>query len=179
MQINPRKKSLTKELFDSKPKSYQLPTLHHSWLDDAFDEIELLGFPLCSPFLLLKDELNSTLKAKDLRKHIGKTISIIGYKVSEKRTWTHKGDKMFFGTFIDMDGNWIDSVHFPDSAKAFPFIGNGCYLLEGKVVVEFDFLYIEVAKMKRLAVKNREDENGSRLKLNSNKVLNPMMGGIS
>ena len=179
MQINPRKKSLTKELFDSKPKSYQLPTLHHSWLDDAFDEIELLGFPLCSPFLLLKDELNSTLKAKDLRKHIGKTISIIGYKVSEKRTWTHKGDKMFFGTFIDMDGNWIDSVHFPDSAKAFPFIGNGCYLLEGKVVVEFDFLYIEVAKMKRLAVKNREDENGSRLKFNSNKVLNPMMGGIS
>ena len=71
------------------------------------------------------------------------------------------------------------SVANGQTAKAFPFIGNGCYLLEGKVVVEFDFLYIEVAKMKRLAVKNREDENGSRLKLNSNKVLNPMMGGIS
>ncbi|MFM2225465.1 MAG: hypothetical protein RJA07_1667 [Bacteroidota bacterium] len=157
MQINPQKKSATKELFDTKPKKYQLPKLHHTRLDDAFDEIELLGFALCSPFFLVKNKLPSTLKVNDLKNNIGKKVSIVGYLVATKRTQTHKGDKMFFGTFIDLDGNWIDTVHFPPAAKAYPFSGSGCYLLEGKVVVEFDFLYVEVNKMERLATKNRED----------------------
>ncbi|MEN9523909.1 MAG: hypothetical protein RL065_2286, partial [Bacteroidota bacterium] len=65
--INPQKKSPHKELFDIKPKQFQLPTLHHTWLDDAFDEIELLGFSLCSPFLMLKDELPSQTKSSDLK----------------------------------------------------------------------------------------------------------------
>ncbi|MEY2830665.1 MAG: hypothetical protein RIQ33_2523 [Bacteroidota bacterium] len=152
--INPKKKSPHKELFDIKPKQFQLPALQHTWLDDAFDEIELLGFPLCSSFMLLKDEIPTLLKASELKKCIGKIVSIVGYKIAEKRTWTSKGDKMSFGTFIDLDGEWIDTVHFPPSAKAFPFAGNGCYLLEGKVVMEFGFTYVDVKKMNRLASKS-------------------------
>ena len=158
MFINPQKKSPHKELFDIKPKQFQLPMLHHTWLDDAFDEIELLGFTLCSPFFLLKDEIQITTKAKDLKNEVEKKISIIGYLVATKRTYTAKGDKMFFGTFIDLDGKWIDTVHFPPSAKAYPFSGSGCYLLEGKVIEEFDFWYIEVLKMKRLPTKNKAEE---------------------
>ena len=45
------------------------------------------------------------------------------------------------------------------SSENSPFNGSGCYLLEGKVVVEFDFLYVEINKMERLATKNREDDN--------------------
>ena len=51
--INPLTKNRgTDELFDVKPKKYKLPELTNSWVDDAFDEIELLGFSLCSPFSL-------------------------------------------------------------------------------------------------------------------------------
>jgi hypothetical protein len=33
------------ELFDTEPKEYPLPKLKRNALEDAFDEIELLGFP--------------------------------------------------------------------------------------------------------------------------------------
>jgi DNA polymerase-3 subunit alpha len=63
---------------------------------------------------------------------------------------------MYFGTFTDLDGNWIDTVHFPPSAKQFPFTGPGCYLITGKVVNEYDFMSIEVSELKRLAMVDRE-----------------------
>src|SRR5689334_14266649 len=43
----------TVDLFDTEPKEYPLPVLQHNELENAFDEIELLGFPLCDPFRLL------------------------------------------------------------------------------------------------------------------------------
>ena len=63
---------------------------------------------------------------------------------------------MYFGTFLDTKGAWIDTVHFPDSARKFPFIGPGCYTLTGKVVEEYDFTTIEVEYMKRLDTVDRE-----------------------
>ncbi len=162
LQINPQKKPVGRELFAVVPKKYELPPLHHSALDNAFDEIELLGFALCSPFFLLKDKIPSALQAADLKKLIGKTISIVGYLVTTKPTRTHKGDKMYFGTFIDTAGHWIDTVHFPPSAKAFPFRGPGAYLLHGRVVLEFDFIYLDINKMERLVSKNRDDIDDKR-----------------
>jgi DNA polymerase-3 subunit alpha len=47
-------------------------------------------------------------------------------------------------------------VHFPPSAKQYPFIGNGCYLLKGKVTEEYGFISIEVMAMKRLKTIDRE-----------------------
>ena len=79
-------------LFEVKPKTWQLPELASNKLDDAFDEIELLGFPLCSPFEMLKDELSVMLTAKELKNHIGKTVSIVGYLVNIKNTsMQHRG----------------------------------------------------------------------------------------
>jgi DNA polymerase-3 subunit alpha len=148
----------SKELFDVKPKKYQLPELTNKWQDDAFDEIELLGFPLCSYFDLIQDKMPSHLTAKELPGLIGKMVEIVGYLVTTKNTRTSKGDRMYFGTFIDSEGNWIDSVHFPQSAKQFPFQGSGCYLLKGIVKEEFDFMYVEVSQMNRLATINLDDE---------------------
>jgi DNA polymerase III alpha subunit len=154
---NPKKKTNAKELFAYKPKQYKLPALVHTWLDDAYDEIELLGFPLCSTFLLLKEKSLPALVATDLVNLIGKEISIVGYLVTAKRTQTHTGEKMYFGTFLDTKGHWLDTVHFPPSVKAYPFKGSGSYLLTGQVVVEFDFLYIDVKAMQRLNNLNRDD----------------------
>jgi len=54
---------------------------------------------------------------------------------------------MNFGTFIDFEGQFIDTVHFPPVAAKYPFRGRGVYAITGKVVSEFGFLSIEVSKM--------------------------------
>jgi DNA polymerase-3 subunit alpha len=155
--INPlKKKDPVKELFEVAPKSWKLPELCDSWLDDAFDDQELFGFTLCSPFELLRDSPDSVMKAKALRENIGKTVSILGYLVTTKPTSTSRGERMCFGTFLDQNGFWIDTVHFPPSLKTSPFTGPGCYLLTGKVTEEYDFCTLEVSNMKRLPVVDRE-----------------------
>lgn len=139
-----------RELFDVGAKEFKLPPLYHHPHEDTFDEMELLGFPLCSPFSLLKEPPAIQLKSSDLIQHIGKTVSIIGYLIHIKNTPTSKGDKMQFGVFLDLDGHWLDTVHFPPVAKRFPFRGPGCYRITGKVVAEFEFVSIEVKEMERL-----------------------------
>lgn len=153
--IHPSKKVMQgAELFDVRPKKYKLPVLMDTWMDDAFDEIELLGFSLRSPFDLIRDELPSKLTTKELHLYIGKTVEIVGYLVNIKTTFTSKGERMYFGTFLDIEGKWIDTVHFPSSAQAYSFKGTGCYKLIGKVTEEFDFTSIEINEMHRLAVVN-------------------------
>jgi DNA polymerase-3 subunit alpha len=146
-----------KTLFAPKAKSFQLPELWKHHLEYAFDEIELLGFPLSSPFRLLSSELPSQLRACDLPQKIGQYVSIVGYLVHRKPTRTHTGKSMFFGTWLDLNGHWIDTVHFTESARQYPFRGPGCYLLCGKVVIEYDFISIEVNKMCRLKNQTLED----------------------
>ena len=119
--------------------------------------MELLGFPLCSPFQLIKNMPDENLVARNFKGKLNQEVIIIGYLAAVKSTQTAQGNKMYFGTFIDQEGEWIDTVHFPPSATAFPFRGQGCYILRGKVVIEFDFIYIDVKEMKRLTTVNREN----------------------
>jgi len=140
-----------------------LPALENTWQDDAYDEQELFGFTLCPPFKLLKELITNTTKSADLKKSVGKNIEIIGYLVNIKTTRTHNDQKMFFGTFLDLDGHWIDTVHFPPAASAHPFTGPGCYSIIGKVTEEFDFIYIDVSCQKLLPVINRDDDSGLRI----------------
>lgn len=156
--LQPTHKQVTqgKELFEKKVKRWQLPQLINTDIDEAFDAIELFGFPLCSPFALLKEPLTTTLVAADLKHYINKTVVITGYLITRKRTRTSKGDSMYFGTFIDTEGHWIDTVHFPPSIAQYPFTGPGCYVLKGKVIEEYDFICLEVSLMKRLDTVERD-----------------------
>ena len=155
--INPhQKREKMQELFEVAHKTWELPKLNANIFDEAFEEMELLGFSLCSPFDLLRDGLPLRLTAAELPQYINKNVNIIGYLVTVKHAITSKGERMHFGTFIDIEGRWIDTVHFPPSARQFPFTGPGCYLLSGKVTEEYDFLSIEVNEMKRLPVIDRE-----------------------
>ncbi len=158
MLINPLVKAAAGgSLFDITPQQYKLPELEHSWMDDAFDEIELLGFSLCSPFALLRQKPDHSLKARDLQTLAGQQVEITAYLVNVKNTRTSSGQRMLFGTFLDMDGHWLDTVHFPPSARAFPFSGPGCYLITGRVVNDLDFIYIDVQQQSRLAVISRDE----------------------
>jgi DNA polymerase-3 subunit alpha len=145
-------------LFNVAIKRWELPELPHDPREDAFDEMDLLGFPLCNPFELLAEHEEGTL-ARQLPDHLGRTVKMMGYLVTIKNTGTTTGKRMNFGTFIDSEGNFIDTVHFPQSAARYPFRGSGIYRLVGKVVEEFDFYSLEVSRMEKLRFVNLSDEH--------------------
>ena len=139
-----------RDLFREPRKTYKLPDLSQSALEDAFDQIELLGFPLEDPFSLLEEPPASMLLAADLKNRIGQQVCIYGYLVTRKDTSTVKGDRMAFGNFVDFRGEFIDTVHFPQVVKAYPFRGRGVYKIQGTVTEEFDCINVEVEKMERV-----------------------------
>jgi len=117
---------------------------------EIVDQIDILEFPLDSPFHLVKDQSIQGIRAAELKSYLGKTVQLIGYLVTVKYTRTIKGDVMNFGTFVDREGHWIDTVHFPPVVKKYPFKGRAIYLIEGKVTAEFDFYSVETTKCERL-----------------------------
>jgi DNA polymerase-3 subunit alpha len=75
---------------------------------------------------------------------------MLGVLVTIKYVRTIKKEIMHFGTFLDHTGEFFDTVHFPDIARAYPFKGRGVYLLLGRVVEEFGFPSVEVTRMAKL-----------------------------
>ena len=109
--------------------------------------MELLGFPLCNPFDLLKKEPETHVLGSEIIKCLGSKIKTYGYLIALKQSKTSKGERMCFGTFIDREGTIIDTVHFPELTRKYPFYGKGIYLLEGVVTEEFGYYTIEVSRM--------------------------------
>jgi DNA polymerase-3 subunit alpha len=167
---NAKKTKVENSLFEIRRPNFDLPVLDEHKYEDSYDEMDLLGFSLCSPFDLLKEELPSRLKAVEIDQFLGKQISIVGYLVTIKNTRTSKKTLMQFGTFVDFEGNWIDTVHFPPSVARFPFRGKGCYLLKGKVVEEFGYHTVEVGFMERLDYVNRDENNVPKKRPSKKKV---------
>lgn len=131
-------------------REYELPKLERSPFEDAFDEIELLSFPVsCTPFDLLQTKFRGDVMAKDLLKHHKKTVRMLAYLVSRKHVPTKMG-AMYFGTWIDAEGDFFDTAHFTGSLKEYPFQGGGCYLLLGSVEVDYHFPTITVTKMAKM-----------------------------
>ncbi|MBI9068421.1 MAG: DNA polymerase III subunit alpha [Salinivirgaceae bacterium] len=160
-----KKTAPTPTLFIRKIKNFSLPELYFHPLENAYDEIELLGFPVsCSSFQMIEKREYPKLVAADLRQLIGKKVEIVGNLVQIKRTRTSKGQTMSFGVFIDYNGYWIDTVQFPYTATQYPFRGGGCYLIKGKVMEEFGFISIEASELHRLPNINL-DEASTRLHL--------------
>ncbi|MBB5645755.1 DNA polymerase-3 subunit alpha [Pedobacter cryoconitis] len=149
-KVKPRNDS---ELFILEPKNYTLPELVNTNFEDAYHELELLGFPITlSMFDLLKTQYRGDLRTKELIKYLGQTVKMVGLYVCEKTVHTKNNKKMWFGTFLDADGNFFDTTHFPNSTPTYPFRGTGCYLILGKVVQEFGFPSVEVIKFAKLPI---------------------------
>ncbi|MGZ5263824.1 MAG: hypothetical protein ACXWBY_00650, partial [Kaistella sp.] len=53
-------------------------------------------------------------------------------------------------TWIDVNGDYFDTAHFPDSLGKYPFQGGGCYLLLGTVEVDYHFPTITITKMAKM-----------------------------
>ncbi len=141
-------------LFPPPHRKFSLPEFESNKLIDAYDELELLGFPLsCSFFDMLKTSFRGEIMARQLNTHIGRYVRMLGKLVTIKYVKTSRNDYMHFATFIDAEGNLFDSIHFPDSLKKYPFRGDGIYLMYGKVVEEFQYAMLEVVKLARLSIR--------------------------
>lgn len=145
------KKSVPKkELFPNNPEQTELPDLEYDEYDDALDEMKILSFPYASPFTLLKKKYQGMILAKELLSHLGNVVYMVGYTVMTRPVKTVTGELMYFGNFIDQEGNLFDSVHFPLVIEKYPFGGRGCYLVKGTVIEDFGVPSLEVSHMQRI-----------------------------
>lgn len=142
----------TGELFTSHTTEQQfaLPVFSTDPIEDAYDQLEILGFPINSPFSLVENLPENTLSARDLIQSIGRSARMVGYYTNHKSIRTKKGEKMYFGYFIDQNGEFFDTVHFPNTVTGNIFYGIGVYLLEGKVSIEFGFPSLETKTIIKL-----------------------------
>jgi DNA polymerase-3 subunit alpha len=160
------------DLFITAPPRTTLPTLEHFDLTDAYDELELLGFPLCDPFLLVENAGEKVgppshpltlsppgplspfppprISAHDMPRYIGKRVTMLGYVVHVKPTKTGTGERMSFGSFIDQAGDFWDSTQFPSVEAKYPFRGRGVYRLTGIVEEEFGHCALNVQHVEKL-----------------------------
>ncbi|MFE3868948.1 DNA polymerase III subunit alpha [Flavobacterium sp. LS2P90] len=146
--LKPENKNLM--LLQEPVKEFKLPNLERSIYEDAFDEIELLSFPVsCTVFDLLQTKYRGDVMAKNLLIHRKKQVKMLAYLISRKQVPTKRGT-MYFGTWIDNQGTYFDTVHFPDNLLQYPFLGGGCYLLLGVVEVDYHFPTITILKMAKM-----------------------------
>ncbi|MDT0678003.1 DNA polymerase III subunit alpha [Autumnicola musiva] len=136
-------------LFKPQHKDFDLPEFEFSRLIEAYDQMELLGFPLSSHFDLLKFPMKPAVNAADLKRYIGKEIEIYGNLITAKKTGTVNGKYIYFGTFYDENGDIFDTVQFPESAEKYPLRNKGIYLCRGKVVEELDYISISISWISR------------------------------
>jgi DNA polymerase III alpha subunit len=144
-----------KTLFACEEPEFKFPRLEDSFLENAYDELELLGFPLCSPFELIEEVKEQVVRASDLASHLGQHVNMLGYVVAVKDARTIHNDRMNFATFIDQEGHFFDSTHFPQVVSRYPFRGRGMYLLNGKVAEEFGYFSLETHTMRKIPFRPR------------------------
>ncbi|MBC7696367.1 MAG: DNA polymerase III subunit alpha [Burkholderiales bacterium] len=156
MLYNPnerKRKDISMSLFTEPVLKWKLPKLEKNKIEDAYDELELLEFPVSlTEFDLLKTNSRGDCKANELINHVGKTVRIMGNFVTQKSVRTSNKSLMAFGTFLDYEGEFFDTTHFAETLQEYPFKGWGVYLILGKVVEDFGVPTIEVKKMVKLDI---------------------------
>lgn len=148
------KSSALPELFTSEKRQVSIPKLEGHDHEDAYDQMEHFGFPLDNPFDLIDPRnFEQSVVSSEFEAHIGKPVKLVGYLVHVKRTKT-KGrvsEEMGFGTFMDREGQFLDTVHFPVALRRYRFKGKGCYLVRGKITEDYGHLSLEVNFMEKLS----------------------------
>ncbi len=154
MILNRKAPQAMRPLFSPPVRDFILPELSQGTVEDAYDEIELLGFPVTiSWFDMLMTSFRGEVKARNMLMYKGRKVRMVGHLVTIKYIRTIKGDMMNFGCFIDSEGNYFDTTHFSSSLANYPFKGSGTYLILGTIVEEFGFPSVEVEKLAKLPVK--------------------------
>ena len=152
-------------LFKPQHRDFELPQFEYSKLIEAYDQMEILGFPLCNQFELLENPVKSTLLSKDLKDHIGKEIEIFGNLVNSRKTGTSNGKYMYFGTFYDIEGGIFDVVIFPGAAEKYPLRNRGIYQCYGTVMEDLGYFSVNIKWIERQATQTDPRLVGSDFKV--------------
>jgi len=142
------------DLFTMRVEEPRLPDLQHFPLADAYDELDLLGYPLCDPFDLVEHPAPCPhppfILKRDMLRYKDKRVRMLGYLIHVKATDTSYGQRMSFGSFIDPAGDHWDSTQFPEVAARNAFRGRGVYAFTGVVEEEFGHAALRTEHFEKL-----------------------------
>lgn len=140
-------------LFEISLPKFKLPEFKTSIIEESYDQFELLGYMLDSPFKMLAEPMDrQNVTAKCFELLLGKTIVIYGYLANYKNIKTKNKTLMAFGYFLDVDYEFFDVTLFPQVLERNLFAGKGIYKIEGKVVEEYGFRSVEAYSMKKCGI---------------------------
>ena len=140
------------KLFHSQHQNFEIPPLNNHWLENVYDEIELLGFSIHNYFSLVTDTFCPHIKAKEMPQFTNQNVLLYGQLVTTRFNKTSQGKLMRLSTFIDIDGSYFDAVHFTDVVSLYPINGMGIYACYGKITNRFDFCSMNVLKSKKMSI---------------------------
>nr|WP_321226326.1 DNA polymerase III subunit alpha [uncultured Psychroserpens sp.] len=140
------------KLFKPKHKHFELPVLKTNAVEDAFDELELLGFPLCSYFDLIDEPMSHDITSKEMCNYVKKEVIIYGNLVNTRHNKTSQGKLMRLSTFVDKQGHYFDAVHFTDTVHQYPIHGVGIYKCLGFITEKFGFCSMIISKSIKVKV---------------------------
>ena len=146
--------ALPSQLFETPISIPELPEFGYELIEHLYDEIRLLGFPVSgSWFDLLKTDFRGQIMARDMPNHVGEIVRMVGEFVTYKPVRTKQREWMMFGNYFDINGDFFDTVHFPNAMVGYKFQGEGAYLIEGKVVQEYGCPSLIVSRCAKIPVK--------------------------
>ncbi|MBN2105079.1 DNA polymerase III subunit alpha [bacterium] len=139
-------------------------------------EIDVLGFPLSlHPLDLYRDCLDGlhVIRAKDMHRHVGKMVNMIGWWVTNKTVYTKDEEPMSFISFEDTTALY-ETIFFPGAFNRFcnQWTQTRPYLLYGRIENDLGAFSLNVQKMTFLDTcrKSRGNQNRfspSQLQLNA------------
>jgi len=140
------------KLFQLQQQNFEIPKLHTHWLENVYDEMELLGFTIHNYFSLVTDPFHPHIKAKQMSEFSNKKVVLYGQLVATRFNKTSQGKLMRLSTFIDAEGQYFDAVHFTDVVQQYPINGMGIYGCYGTITNRFGFCSMNVLKSKKMSI---------------------------
>ncbi len=114
-------------------------------------EVEILGFPLMvHPLDLYEDVLETMqyIRARDMVRHVGKRVTMIGWWVTNKMVYTKQEEPMAFISFEDRTAMY-ETIFFPDAFRKYAsrFTPVRPYVLRGVVEDDLGAISLHVEEM--------------------------------
>ena len=148
-----KNKTINPMLFKLNHVEFKTPSFDDNWLENAYDQLELLGFTLYDYFDLISEDLKSNLKVEDMPKYKHRNMLLYGILVNTRFNTTNRGQNMRLSTFVDLDGQYFDAVHFPDVVDKYPIHSRGVYTCYGRITEEFGHFSMSVIQSRKVALK--------------------------
>ncbi len=136
-------------------------------------ELETFGFPVTQhPLAPYRKMLRGkVVPAKDIPKHVGKTVRLAGVYITRKVIQTHKRDPMEFLTLED-ETDIYECVLFPKTFRRYGDLLNweSLFLLRGKVEESFGVYTITVAELASLSRRPQQERHEDIIEMETGRV---------